>query len=51
MIIGKKKCPTCGIEGKSWRKNPDVFICPKCSTFYNEFGLVFQGNKNEDIFM
>jgi len=39
-LIGKKICPSCGIRGERWKKNPDVLICPSCKTFFNEFGVV-----------
>lgn len=41
-MIGKKMCPTCGVKGKSWKKEPLISICPKCNTFFNEFGIVLQ---------
>ncbi len=51
MMIGGRRCPTCGVEGETWRKNPDVFLCHRCNTIYNEFGVVLQGNKREDVYM
>ena len=39
-LIGKKICPTCGIKGEKWKKNPDILICPSCKTFFNEFGVI-----------
>ena len=41
-LIGKKRCPSCGVKGASWRRNPDVFICPFCKTFFNEFGVILE---------
>ena len=41
-LIGKKRCPSCGVKGSSWRRNPDVFICPSCKTFFNEFGVILE---------
>jgi ribosomal protein L37AE/L43A len=41
-LIGKGMCPSCGIRGKIWKKSPDIFRCPSCSSFYNEFGLVVE---------
>jgi hypothetical protein len=39
-LIGKGRCPGCGIKGKVWKKNPDIFRCPTCSSFFNQFGMV-----------
>lgn len=41
-MIGKGRCPACGIKGKMWKKAPDIFRCPTCSTFFNEFGLIVE---------
>lgn len=41
-LIGKKRCPFCGIRGGRWKKNPDILICPICKTFFNEFGVVLE---------
>ena len=41
-VIGKKLCPKCGIKGKAWNKVPKVFICGKCNSFFNEFGIVLE---------
>jgi len=41
-MIGKKLCPRCGIKGNVWKKNPLVFTCPKCNSFFNEFGIVLE---------
>jgi len=42
IIIGEKRCPNCGVQGKRWKKEPEVFICPTCSSFFNEFGFVVE---------
>lgn len=42
MLIGTDKCPNCGVKGKQWKKKPEVFVCPTCSAFYNEFGMVLE---------
>ena len=39
------KCPVCGTDGKVWNKAPQVFVCPRCSTFYSEYGLVFEAEE------
>ncbi len=36
------KCPRCGTNGKLWKKNPDIFICPNCSTIYSNYGTVLE---------
>lgn len=41
-LIGKKRCPQCGIKVKAWKKGPDVFICPTCNIFFNDFGIVLE---------
>ncbi len=49
-LIGKKRCPNCGVKGKLWKKNPDVFVCPDCKTFFNEFGIILEPEiKKEDV--
>jgi len=47
-LIGKKRCPSCGIKGESWKQNPDVFICPSCKTFFNEFGVILESSFNKE---
>lgn len=41
-LIGKKLCPSCGVRGSAWRKEPEVFVCPSCKTYFNEFGVVLE---------
>lgn len=41
-VIGKQLCPNCGIKGKKWKTDPNVFICTKCNSFFNEFGIVLE---------
>jgi len=41
-LIGKRRCPSCGIKGEPWKENPDVLICPTCKTFFNEFGVILE---------
>ena len=49
-LIGKRICPSCGIKGSAWRKEPEVFVCPSCKTFFNEFGLVLESmNDKENV--
>ena len=52
IIIGKKRCPNCGVEGGIWKKRPEVLVCPLCNSFYNEFGVVLssQVEREEDQF-
>ena len=35
-----ERCPMCGVHGKVWNKEPEVFKCPNCLTFYSKFGLL-----------
>ena len=49
-MIGKKRCPSCGIKGESWKQNPGVLICPSCRTFFNEFGVILESrNEKEEV--
>lgn len=48
VIIGKKRCPSCGIKGEKWKKKPEVFVCKKCNSFYNEFGIVLESQTQEE---
>jgi len=41
-LIGKGRCPACGIKGKVWKRKPNIFRCPTCNAFYNEFGLILE---------
>jgi len=41
-LIGKKRCPNCGIKGKIWKRKPDIFVCSKCNSFFNEFGIILE---------
>jgi hypothetical protein len=50
-LIGKRLCPTCGIKGKIWKKNPDISICLRCKVFFNEFGIILESHiEKEDVF-
>jgi len=50
-LIGKKRCPICGVKGKIWKKDIKVFVCPNCSSFFNEFGIVLEPEiKKESLF-
>jgi RNA polymerase subunit RPABC4/transcription elongation factor Spt4 len=50
-LVGKKRCPICGVKGKTWIKDKDVFVCPNCSSFFNDFGIVLEPeNKKERLF-
>jgi ribosomal protein S27E len=49
FMIGDKKCPNCGVEGKLWKKAPEVFVCPMCSSIFNKFGLIVDGEKQEVV--
>ena len=41
-MIGKKLCPHCGVKGKAWKEDKNIFICPKCNSFFNEFGIILE---------
>jgi ribosomal protein L37AE/L43A len=47
-LIGKKRCPSCGVKGASWRKEPEVFMCPTCKTFFNEFGVILEASSEKE---
>lgn len=49
VVIGEKLCPSCGIKGKRWKRKPEVLICPKCNTFYNEFGIIIESQSDEEV--
>jgi len=46
-LIGKGLCPTCGIKGKLWKRNPNIFRCPTCNSFFNEFGIIIESSKEK----
>ncbi len=35
-------CPTCGAHGRLWNKEPEAFVCPRCSTFFSKFGVLLE---------
>jgi hypothetical protein len=41
------RCPLCGTTGKVWNRDPEVFVCPNCSSFYSKFGLVMEPQKEQ----
>jgi len=47
-LIGRGRCPACGIKGKIWKRKPNIFRCPACSTFYNEFGLILESQVGKE---
>jgi rubrerythrin len=48
MFLFDYNCPTCGTYGKLWNKQPEAFICPKCSTVFSKFGVVFEPQEEMD---
>lgn len=36
------RCPMCGTSGKVWHKQPEVFVCPSCSSYYSRYGMVLE---------
>lgn len=49
IIIGEKRCPNCGVLGKSWDKKLKIFVCPACNTIFNEFGFITTGAEKETL--
>lgn len=49
MLIGEKRCPTCGVTGKKWKKSPEVLICPQCNAFFNEFGIIVESQIEKEV--
>ncbi len=47
-LIGKRRCPNCGVKGKLWRRKPNVYICPNCKTFFSDFGIVLSSRVREE---
>ena len=48
-LIGKKRCPTCGIKGKIWKREPEIFICPNCSVIFNDFGIILEPMLKKEV--
>ncbi len=48
MTIAHKCCPTCGTSGKLWNREPEAFVCPKCSTFFSKFGVLLEPDEDMD---
>jgi len=49
IVLGKKQCPSCGIDGKKWRQEKDVYECPSCSMIFNEFGIIAQREEKKEM--
>lgn len=49
MVIDKEHCPACGVKGQVWKKQPEVRVCPGCSTFFNEFGIVVESHSDDEV--
>ena len=47
-LVGKKRCPHCGVKGKMWKRGVDVLKCPTCSIFFNDFGIVLQPEEKKE---
>jgi hypothetical protein len=41
------KCPMCGTSGRVWNRDPEVFMCPNCSSLYSQFGMVLEPESKE----
>lgn len=52
IMVGEKRCPSCGVRGEVWKRKPEVLVCPTCNSFFNEFGVVLESQieKEEDQF-
>ena len=51
-LIGRKRCPSCGIKGNVWKRSPEILVCPFCKTFFNEFGVVLERQvEKEELIM
>ena len=48
IILGKKQCPSCGVHGKKWGEEKNVYMCPTCNTIFNEFGIIAQPEDKEE---
>ena len=48
VLIGKKRCPSCGVVGKLWKRRPEVLICPTCNSYFNEFGIVLETQMEQE---
>ena len=48
IVMKKQHCPSCGIKGNLWKRKPEVRVCPGCSTYFNEFGIVAESNNATD---
>jgi hypothetical protein len=46
-LIGKGRCPSCGIKGRMWKKSPEIFRCPTCNSFFNEFGMILESRSEK----
>ncbi len=49
IMIGSKRCPTCGVQGRKWKRKPEVLICPECSAFFNEFGFIIEPQSEKKV--
>lgn len=49
IFVSEKNCPSCGMQGDKWKDNPDVLICPQCNSYFNEFGIIIEAQKPEEV--
>ncbi len=49
MLIDKNRCPSCGTKGKKWEEYDGMFVCPKCSSFFNEFGFALEAQSKDEV--
>ncbi len=49
FIINEKTCPSCGVAAEKWEKVPTTFICNSCNTVFNEFGVIVDSTREEEV--
>ena len=41
-------CPACGARGQLWNSEPEAFVCPRCSLFFSNFGVLLEVGEAEE---
>lgn len=49
IFVSEDNCPNCGSKGKKWKENPEVMICPQCSSYFSEFGIILEPQRPEEV--
>jgi hypothetical protein len=47
-MLSEYKCPLCGASGKLWNKDPETFMCLRCTTFFSKFGVVLESEEDNE---